>query len=91
MHISPNHSSGPVSRIWTRTPAAAPGAPDADSTHFDGTAALNHALADTPDVRADQVERARRLIGTVAYPPTETIQRIASLLATNFAAPPADL
>ena len=53
-------------------------------------AALDRALADTPDLRADRVERARELIRDVSYPPEETIQRIASLLATNLGKEPGD-
>jgi len=84
MEISPNRGNGPVSRIWNQASPSAPGAPRADSVRFDGAAALNRALADTPDRRADQVERARQLLGEASYPPAETIRRIASLLATKL-------
>ncbi len=84
MQISPNRGNGPVSRIWNQAPPSAPATTRADSVRFDGAAALNRALADTPDRRADQVERARQLLGEASYPPAETIRRIASLLATKL-------
>ena len=91
IRISPNHGSGPVSRIWSQSPPAAPVANRADSARFDGAAALDRALADTPDRRVDQVERARRLLGEAGYPPAETIRRIASLLATKLGDEPAEV
>ena len=90
MQVSPNHGSGPVSRTWLKAPSSAPGGTKADTVRFDGAAALDRALADTPDLRADRVERARELIRDVSYPPEETIQRIASLLATNLGKEPGD-
>lgn len=90
MQISPNNSSGPVSRTYWKSIPPAPGGHGVDTAQFDRAAALNRALADTPDLRANEVERARELIGDVSYPPAETIQRIASLLATNLGDEAAD-
>lgn len=90
MQISPNNSSGPVGRTYWKSFAPAPGGPGVDTAQFDHAAALNRALADTPDLRAGEVERARELIGDVSYPPAETIKRIASLLATNLGDETAD-
>lgn len=90
MQVSPNNNSGPVSRTYWKSFPPAPGGHGADTAQFDRAAALNRALADTPDVRPSEVERARDLIGDVSYPPPETIKRIASLLALNLKAEPAD-
>lgn len=84
MHISPNHNSGPVSRIWAKATSGAPGATSSDSASFEGAAALERALADTPDVRADRVEHARQLISDGGYPPAQTVKRIASLLGKHL-------
>jgi hypothetical protein len=45
---------------------------------------LNEALQKEKEVRAEQVERAVNLVGQVKWPPTETVRRIASLLAMNI-------
>lgn len=54
-----------------------------DEVSLEQSAALLTALADTPDVRPEEVERAKQLIGDVRWPPEETIRRIAELLAIN--------
>lgn len=90
MQVSPNSNSGPVIRTHWKSFAPAPGGDGADTAQFDRTTALNRALADTPDLRPAEVERARDLIGDVSYPPPETIKRIASLLATNLSDEAAD-
>ncbi|HEY1171413.1 MAG TPA: hypothetical protein VGH19_08605 [Verrucomicrobiae bacterium] len=41
-------------------------------------------MAQTPDVRADVIARAKKLVADPAYPPTETIRKIANLLAVNL-------
>ncbi len=90
MQISPNSNSGPVNRTYWKAFPSAPGGHGVDTAQFDGAAALNRALADTPELRPEAVERARELIGDVTYPPPETIKRIASLLALNVQDEPAD-
>ncbi len=59
---------------------------DADSKDvsvFDNSRALEARLKNLPDVRAEKVANAQRLVADPAYPPRETIQRIAQLLAIN--------
>lgn len=90
MQVSPNNSSGPVSRTYWKSFPPAPGGHGVDTAQFDRATALNRALEDTPDLRPAEVERARGLIGDVSYPPPETIKRIASLLALNTQDEPAD-
>lgn len=41
-------------------------------------------LASTPVIRPEQVARARELIAAVNYPPEQTIESLAKLLALNF-------
>ncbi|HSH15114.1 MAG TPA: hypothetical protein VLD18_03705 [Verrucomicrobiae bacterium] len=42
-------------------------------------------MANTPEVRQQVVERARRLIEDTSYPPQEAINKIADLLAMTLA------
>ena len=53
---------------------------------FERAAALEQALKDIPLVRADKVEHARNLVADVKYPPQETLDRIANLLALHMKA-----
>jgi hypothetical protein len=53
---------------------------------FGSSQALETKLAVLPATRAAAVERARDLIGDTTYPPRETIQRIATLLALEIQA-----
>ena len=55
-----------------------------DQTLFSESDALNQALADTPDVRAHEVDRARKLVASIHYPPTELIDGLSHLLARNL-------
>ena len=91
MQVNPNNHSGPVFRAYWKSLPPASGGHGADTAQFDRASALDRAMSDTPGVRAGEVERARTLIGDVSYPPAETIQRIASLLAVNVNAAPADI
>lgn len=56
----------------------------ADATEFSGADALNQALAATPDTRAEVIARGKKLAADPAYPPAETIKRIANLLASKI-------
>jgi hypothetical protein len=51
------------------------------------TKAMRAALHNEPDVRPDQVNKAVDLIAQVKWPPTETIRRIAVLLASRMSEP----
>jgi len=51
---------------------------------FENSRALEAGLDQLPDVRADKVEEARKLIADPAYPPRETLRRIATLLAMEM-------
>ncbi len=58
--------------------------PVGDKADFRGTEALTQALAQSPDTRPEAAKRARDVIGSVKYPPEETLDRIATLLATHL-------
>ena len=55
-----------------------------DAPAFENSKALESKLATLPDVRLDQLERALNLIGQPSYPPQETINGLATLLAVHF-------
>jgi len=55
-----------------------------DMPAFENSKALEAQLANLPDVRLDKLERALNLIGKPSYPPQETIQGLATLLAVHF-------
>jgi hypothetical protein len=82
MEIRPNSNVDSVTRL-VHTAGKAPRTIDADAdvSTFDNSRALESRLNDVPDVRTDKVEHAKRLIGDPTYPPRETIQRLATLLA----------
>lgn len=84
MEIKLSHNLGAVSRL-----ASGPARPRetraaGDAAAFDRAEALNHALDATPGTRPEVVARARALVADSSYPPRETIQRIANLLALHL-------
>lgn len=55
-----------------------------DTVSFQRVEALDQALQTTPSVRTEEITRARDLIGDVKYPPADTINGIAVLLALKM-------
>ena len=51
-----------------------------DDAVFNQTASLNKALSDSPDVRGDEVARAKGLLSSLKYPPDEIVAGIARLI-----------
>jgi hypothetical protein len=60
----------------------------ADTVSFQRVEALDQALQATPTVRTEEIARARELIGDVKYPPADTINSIAALLALKMGVTP---
>ena len=82
MEIKLNVSLDSVARVSsTRAKASRPIDSDSASSAFENSRALEARLEQLPNVREDKLETGRRLVGDPAYPPRETIQRIATLLA----------
>jgi len=74
-------------------PAAAAGSPvasrkpDANASElatFERSAAIESALKELPDSRAEAVVRGEAVIGMPQYPPLDGIKRISRLLAANW-------
>ncbi|HOW64083.1 MAG TPA: hypothetical protein P5186_12390 [Candidatus Paceibacterota bacterium] len=84
MQIDPNMSVGSVARMDSRSPAATKNVSNSDQAAFDQSQALENQFNNTPDVRADLVERAVSLIGRVDYPPPQVIRRLSNLLAMSI-------
>ena len=70
------------------TPRVRAAAPARDEAEFSGTEALTEALARLPDTRPEVVQKAREVVGSVKYPPDETLNRIAKLLAMQLSQHP---
>jgi len=82
MEIKPNSNIDSVARVsYTQTRASRPIDSDSDVSAFENSRALESRLQELPDVRPDVLANGKRLAGDPTYPPRETIQRIAALLA----------
>jgi hypothetical protein len=82
MEIRPNSNIDSVARVpGAAGKASRPIDADTEVSAFDGSRALEARLSDVPDVRPEKVGLGKRLAGDPEYPPRETIQKIATLLA----------
>ena len=84
MQVNPSHHSDPIRQSELARRSGTSPRPTAEGTAFERSAALNQSLANTPEVRPQAVERARRLIADTSYPPQEAINKIANLLAMSL-------
>lgn len=84
MEIKLDLNAGRLPAVGASKPAARATEAPGEKTDFRETAALQRALERTPDVRSDVVDQARRVVGEPDYPPRETLQKIATLLALQF-------
>lgn len=91
MEVSPNLNAGSVNRAPSSQPVGQRTKPEAVGTAFANAEALDEALRSTPDTRPEVVARAKKLVEDVNYPPRETINKIANLLAIHFTSGPEEL
>jgi len=84
MQIESNYNAGAVQRTPPSTPAAKTAKPAVHAPAFQDAEKLNAALKNTPDVRADKVERAKELVSQIQWPPAEVINRISKLVAMHY-------
>jgi hypothetical protein len=89
MEVNLNINTGPARPVGSRppTPPARPAA-SVEAVSFQNSAALDRAVRETTAVRPEAVARAQPLVANVQYPPAETIQAIASLLAMKLPGSP---
>ena len=84
MEIKLNMNIDSVARVTNTQPKASrPIDSDAAMSAFENSRALEARLEELPDVRPEVVDHARSLVGNPAYPPRETMQGIAALLAMD--------
>ena len=84
MEVKANQNVDVASRVIVNQTKPRPAAVGSDTTSFTRVAALDEALQATPAVRPEAVARAKELIGDVKYPPADTINGIATLLALKL-------
>lgn len=82
MQVKPSGHLDAVHR--TAAKQTAPVAPEmTDSLSLDRSEALRSVLGGLPEVREAEVARVKSLVGQVTYPPMETVEKIANLLAIH--------
>ncbi len=69
-------------------PRARQAEPVGDNADFRSTESLTQALSQLPEASPEAVKRAREVIGSVQYPPDETLDRLATLLAMHLSSQP---
>jgi hypothetical protein len=84
MEIKLNSDLNAVTRTRGLTPKVAKAAAEGAPASFEASEGLNQALAANPEVRPDEVARARALIASEQYPPDVMVERIARLLALHW-------
>ena len=83
MRVNP-HSETPISTgITNRAPVQEPRL-EQDKVMLDTSEKLSQALQATPEVRADQVERAKSLLQDASYPPEILVRKLSALLAIHM-------
>ncbi len=83
MRVNPNSETSVVAGNPNR-PAARPARIGQDETSLTAADRLDKALAQTPEVRADRVAEAQKLVRDVSYPPEELINKLSALLASHL-------
>ena len=84
MEIKLNSNIDSVARVVNTPPKASrPIDSDVSLSAFENSRALEARLDEIPDVRPDKLEAAKHMAGDPEYPPRETIQRLAVLLAMD--------
>lgn len=84
MDIKLDVNAAKVRAVTAPTPVERPSKAAEAATDFREAAALERALKNTPDVRAAEVERGRKLLAETNYPPREAIQKLSTLLAMKL-------
>jgi hypothetical protein len=85
MEVNPNTGTSAAQSV-TAKPLVTPPvkAVAADSASFRQADAVNSALQQTPDVRADAIAKARTLVSDPSFPPLSMVNAISKLIATKL-------
>jgi hypothetical protein len=88
MEIDANMSWGAVNGLppATRTPTGAK--PVAESDSFASSNALEAALKNAPDTRAEALDRGRALVSNSDYPSSDTVKKLSEFLAGQMQSSP---
>ena len=84
MEVKANQNVDIAQRVIANQTKPRPAAAGSDTASFTRVAALDEALHATPTMRPEAVARAKELISDVLYPPADTINGIATLLALKL-------
>ena len=84
MHVNPNNFVGQIARTDVKPQTPHESKALLDRADFNRAADLNRSLQDLPEVRSEEIERAKRLVEDANYPPPYAMLRIARLLAINL-------
>ncbi len=84
MKIDSNRSPVALTKISARVDQAAGPSADSVAGNFADSTKLNDKLADVPDVRPDEVARARVLISDQNYPDGKIIRDVARRLVDEI-------
>ena len=83
MRIERNYQTRPVVNVEKSAKPTAP-VPGPAVSAFEDSHRLNQALTSTPQVRSDEVARAKALLADPSYPSQQKLENIANLLARNW-------
>lgn len=84
MDINFNPQVNTVARVATSQVKSGGAAASTDEVVLDESKQLEARFAEMPDTRSAMIERGKALVADPNYPPNETVQKIAHLLAINF-------
>ena len=84
MEIKSNMGAGGVPEMTPSKRSAQSSQSSSDGVSFTSSQALDAALESSPNVRPEQVQRARELINDPNYPPMVTIRKFSALLAIHI-------
>ena len=84
MQIDRNNGPAPVTGVDTAAKTVKRTTTESDSGSFSHVDELEKSLRDQDDVRADVVKKAAALVNQDHYPPAETMNRFANLLAIKM-------
>jgi hypothetical protein len=84
MEIRPRSAAGGASPVTRKSKAASKSAADVAASPVASAPPLRRALEATPESRAAEVARARKLVADPAYPPPEVLKRVAGVLARHL-------
>jgi hypothetical protein len=87
MKINGDMNTGGLNGINSGKQPSTPVKTAASEPAFSASAALEGALSQVPDVRAEAVARAVALINDRNYPPADTIKQLSDFLAAKLTSP----